>query len=377
MVAINDSKKSEMDIHLNGTESVEQSMKEFDRSTAAVMTDLNKRFPDGPPPQKPSAVAAGQEVLDVQAVGVPATKETAKDRKLSGGEIFFDRAVYTGLGFGVNEGASLWITDQFKHGKPKAWLGGKPFSKEGYEAATQWISKNFKMTHAKAGNSLLMATLLSGGTLLVLPMRMLEENKIFFTEKANHLLDQLGGCKLSPDEVAARDAEVRQAIACSPQQTWSALLVGRAAAMLSSWATGTFLIKESGNNAISDFSQKHLTTAANALGMKKISATDTFKRYARLAGIETYSCAISAGVLEIVSKMFAKRGTEVHDPEICKETHPAPTAPTDTNSEPTDTKRRADQFKKAPIVSKELVIPASYAEKIQSQKDTSEASLAV
>ncbi|MBY0406466.1 MAG: hypothetical protein K2Q01_02150 [Rickettsiales bacterium] len=266
----------------------------------------------------PPAVAAVKDALQVHAVGVP---EADPNRKKSSGEVLFDRVVYTGIGFGVNEAASLWITDQFMHGKPKSWLGGKAFSKEGFEAASNWIAKTFKMPKAKAGNSLLMVTLLSGGTLLVLPMRQLEEHKLYWVKKANHFMDWVKGNKMSAEDTAARDAEVEQHIACSPQQTWKALAVGRVTAMLSSWATGTFLIGPDNNKKIMNWSERQLTGAAKAVGMEKTAKSDIFKRYAQLIGVETYSCAISSVVLEIASKMFARRGTEVHDPEICKKIH--------------------------------------------------------
>src|ERR1700733_12079213 len=78
--------------------------------------------------------------------------EQARHRKRSPGEVAFNRVVYTGIGFGVNEAASLWITDQFVHGKnllsnvpglkkPGAW-----FSEEGYSRASEGIAKLFKLT---------------------------------------------------------------------------------------------------------------------------------------------------------------------------------------------------------------------------------------
>lgn len=327
--------------------------------------------------QPPPGIAAIEDALAVHAVGIPARDH---NRKRSGGEIMFDRVVYTGIGFGVNEISSLWITDQFMHGKPKSWLGGKPFSKDGFEAATKWIAKTFKMPHAKAGNTLLMATLLSGGTLLVLPMRYLEENKIAWSRRANHFLDGIKGEKMTPEQTALRDAEVEEAIACSPQQNWKSLLVGRTIAMFSSWATGTFLIKPEGNKRIMDFSEKHITNAAKAVGFDKIEKNETFKRYARLIGIETYSCALSSIVLEFASKVFARRGTDIHDPEICaayteKRNQTAgapPAAPADSaTTESTDTKKiLPERFKKPVFVAAMAAGKNGYGEKVKTEKET-------
>lgn len=315
--------------------------------------------------QDPAGIAAVKEALEVHAVGVPVSAE--RSRKPSGGEVLFDRVVYTGIGFGVNEASSLWITDQFVHGRPRTWLGGKAFSREGFEAASNWIAKTFRMPKAKAGNALLMVTLLSGGTLLVLPMRFLEEKKIFWTRKANHLLDALTGSGMTQEEVKARDEEVEKSIACSPQQTWSALLVGRAAAMLSSFVTGSFLIGPERNRKIMDWSEKTITGAADAMGLHKAARTDTFRRYAQLIGIETYSCAISSAVLEIVSKMFARRGTEVHDPAICaayqekEESAPVAAGGADTGGR----RIHPEQFRR----SAPSAAAATYADRIKFEKD--------
>lgn len=284
--------------------------------------------------KEPEGIVALRDALDAHSGKLPAHGQDP-DRKPSGGEVLFDRVVYTCIGFGVNEASSLWITDQFMHGKPKWYLGGKAFSSEGFEIASNWIAKTFKMPKAKAGNTLLMATLLSGGTLLVLPMRYLEEHKIYFTQKANHFLDYLHGRSMSAEDVVARDKEVEQAIACSPQQNWKSLLVGRAAAMFSSWGTGTFLVGPENNHKLMNWSERNLTKAANAVGLNNLAKSDTFKRYARLASVETYSCALSSVVLEVASKLFAKRGVEVHDPEICAAAH-AKTAPASADSAPPD-----------------------------------------
>lgn len=342
---------------------------------------MAEKEPENENAAEPPGIAAIRDVLDAHAGKLPA-HGAKSGRKPSGGEVLFDRVVYTGIGFGVNEASSLWITDQFMHGKPKWYLGGKAFSKEGFESAASWISKKFHMPHAKAGNTLLMATLLSGGTLLVLPMRWLEENKISWVQRANHMLDGLRGNTMSDAEVKARDEEVERAIACSPQQNWASLLVGRVAAMFSSWATGTFLVGPENNRKIMNWSEKTLAAGANAVGLEKMAKTDTFKRYAQLTGVETYSCAISSVVLEIASKLFAKRGTEVHDLEICRKyeardkaaaaagaTASAPAG----DAEATDTRRLDPEKFRRPCPKQVLAARAcpnkSYAGQVKAEKE--------
>lgn len=261
------------------------------------------------------------------------TPEAQAKRKKSAGERVFDRVVYTGIGFGVNEASSLWITDQFLNGKnllekvPVAKKAGAWFSKEGFDRASEYFAKALKLTERvvkegektitvspkeRAGNSILMATLLSGGTLLVWPMKLLEDHKAYWVKKANHMVDRWRGNKLTEEETAARDDKVENAIACSPRQSWPTMLMGRAAAMFASWGTGTFLVGAERNKKLMDWSEKALTGSKQEEG--PLSAA---KRYARLAPVETYSCAVSSGVLELSSKFCAKRSVKRHDPERC------------------------------------------------------------
>ncbi len=249
----------------------------------------------------------------------------------SDGLVVFNRALYTGIGFGVNEASSLWITNQFMLGKnlfakvPLLEKFGAWFSKDGFERASEWIAKTFKFKEkiasdgkritpkANAGNALLMVTLISGGTLLILPMKILEESQAYWVKKTDHFLDWIRGNKMSAEEVAARDAEVEQYIACSPKQSWPSMMFGRVVAVGSSIATGTFLVGEENNRKLMNWSEKILTGGKKP----KMQTAHSWANYARLLSVETYSCAISSVVLEVMSKLFAKHNSKPHNPEIC------------------------------------------------------------
>lgn len=287
------------------------------------------------------------------------------------GEWLFDRVVYTGIGFGVNEAMSLWITDQFVHGKnllekTPGFLKtmGSWFSKTGFDKLSQKIADTFKLKEimaegqklspkARGGNTLLMATLLIGGTLLVLPMKLIEDNKAYWVKKANHLMDRFRSQKLTSEEMVKRDDEVEQAIACSPKQSWPTLLIGRAIAMLASWSTGTWMGKKR-NDRVEDFSHNMLTGAIKETNtlfggtekspLARFADWNVTKRYARLVGLETYSCTISSVTLELVSKLLSCVWPRVHNPELCRETKEeqasVPAAPP-SESAPVDTAERS------------------------------------
>jgi len=257
---------------------------------------------------------------------------TSHKRKMSAGELLFDRVVYTGIGLGVNEVSSLWITDQFMNGKNL--FGSLPsffktigawFSKEGFDRASEFIARTFKMTSkvakdgkeisaaARGGNTLLMVTLLSGGTLLILPMKWLEDHKIQMVEKFNHLIDRIRGRHMTAEQLAARDDQVKKDIACSPRQSWGSMLVGRVIAMCSSVGTGTLIVGKEGNDKLMNWAEKKFTSSNQPEGQ-----WNTLHRYVRLGVIETYSCTIASIVLEVFSKLTAKRSSKPHDPVLCE-----------------------------------------------------------
>jgi hypothetical protein len=252
-------------------------------------------------------------------------EETLDNRKKTGGETLFDRVVYTGIGFGVNEGSALVVADQFEYGMGKG----------AYAKIRDWMVETFKFgekvtkegklltPHENAGNALLTFTLLLSGTALVYPMKWLEDRKEHFVRKANHWLDERSGSKLTPEEVATRDAEVAAAIACEPKQSWPSLLVGRSLAVASTMINSMYIMGPEGMRKTGNFSENLLTkgkiTTAEPHypeGHKKTM----MQRISNVVGIETVCCAISSVVLETTSKLLTRSNIfkpQAHSTELC------------------------------------------------------------
>ena len=272
----------------------------------------------------------------------------------SDGVKVFNRGLYTGVGFGVNEVSSLWITNQFKEGNnlfenvPMLKKAGAWFSKEGYEKVGAWIAKTCKFAEKigkdgkrissldRGKNALLMTTLISGGTLLILPMKWLEDNKTYWVKKTDHFLDWMRGNKMSAEDVAARDAEVEQYIACSPRQSWPSMMIGRTIAVLSSIGLGTFIVGPKNNEKLMDLSERAFTGKLMPENYK--GAPHSWRNYARLLSVETYSCLTSSVVLEIMSKFFAKKSSKPHDPALCKKPIVETVMPQNEDSDSCNTK---------------------------------------
>ncbi|MFO0389635.1 MAG: hypothetical protein ACK502_07975 [Alphaproteobacteria bacterium] len=252
-------------------------------------------------------------------------------RKETAGEVLFDRGVYTGINFVVNEALSMVMAVELRH------FGGKAH----FEKASQWWMKKvgFKdkvikgvTTSAltRAEDQLEVFTLLGGGTALVVPMKILEDNKQQVVKNLNHLWDKLSGKNLDADAAKARDEEVEKAIACEAKQTWKSMLIGRAIATVNNM----FLMKEtifagSRTKALKDWSERYgrigVEKLHNMTGNKpdsvfaKLKTSERYKRYSEIFGLETAYTAISSVVMEVASKFLARKDTVVKDPKKCEE----------------------------------------------------------
>ena len=275
--------------------------------------------------------------ISVQSTTTPPAepKKTAPHKKTSG-ELIFDRTVYTGVGFVANEISSMIIADELRYGK------GKKFFDKASEVAANLYKKNkadyfgkIITPKAQAANMLEVGALLIGGTLLVVPMKWLEDRKAGLVEKLNHAMDKVRGRNPNDERIKLRDQEVAEVIACQPKQSWTSLLIGRALAVVSNmFILSNTVFAEPRASQIKDWSEDKITKGTvkldQMLGNKPNSALKKmmgdpaksfeerrFPRYARILSIETLYTLASSAVLEIASKFMAKKRPLVHDEKLC------------------------------------------------------------
>lgn len=242
-------------------------------------------------------------------------------RSPSAGEVVFDRAVYTGLGFVANEALAMLMAVEMRH-----FVGKEQFLK-----ASKWMEKNMgykaKTVNGvttsgleRAADALEIGTLLASGTMMIVPMKMMEDREDKIVRRINHAFDKLSGSNKTKEEVAARDAEVEQAIACQPKQTWGSLLAGRGIATV----TNMFALKETvfagdRTQKVRDWSKKYVGMVADKVhpaGAGK-PRSERFNRYAEIFGLETLYTGASAFVTEAASKFIAGKKPAVKDPQRC------------------------------------------------------------
>ncbi len=280
------------------------------------------------------------EKIDTSTAAAPKPATPEKEREWSIGEQIFDFVVYKGIGFGVNEALSLFITDEFQYGVGKHWFD------KWSESLAHKYPQHFKDTFENgvlkatgkqnAGNVLMTFALLNGGTLLLAPMMQMDKNKAAIVEWINH---NFGSEGMSQEQIAERDREVREAIACEPRQTLGSMLPARAAAVGSTMLFGFKVMGDHGNKRVAKKTEGFITGALKKMGghneesaLVKLAENPKFKRYAGLSGVEAIYCAITCVVVETVSKFLAGKAKEQpkKDPELCEEATHGPPAPADS-----------------------------------------------
>lgn len=177
----------------------------------------------------------------------PPHKAATKKRELhitpqaSKGEKLYDWAVYKGLNFWVNLGSSIAITDYFHN------HGGRKHLNKWIDNAAQLVEKTgiakgptaYKQTKVIVETG----TLLSGGWLLLVPMKIMEDNKRPMVHWLNKKLGtpqkDADGDELPVDEIVLAQEQ--------PKQSWAKVIGRRALATGAVLATGSILNKVAEN----------------------------------------------------------------------------------------------------------------------------------
>lgn len=200
------------------------------------ITRPEKTEPEATKPETARDAAAPAEAIPaVAGTGSPAQKapeQAAMPPKMSKGEKLYTWSVYSGLNYWLNLASSVVIADYFCN------LKGKDVLNKGAEKLGKAIASSKLVGYDKAfknsQTALKTLTLLSGGWLLIIPIKMLEDNKRPMVHWLNKKLgvDQTGpdGREMKPDEIY---------IECEqPKQSWLNVIMRRTLATLAVVGTG-------------------------------------------------------------------------------------------------------------------------------------------
>jgi hypothetical protein len=182
------------------------------------------------PPEKEGAAANATQAK----TAAPAVMESSSKMspKMSKGERVFNWTVYSGINYWVNLLSSIVIADYFIN------KGGKDILNKGAESLGKAVASSrissYERGFKNSQTALKTLTLLSGGWLLLVPMKLMEDNKRPIVHWLNKKLgvDQTApdGHQETPDEIYIEQEQ--------PQQSWVNVIKRRVIATAAVVGTG-------------------------------------------------------------------------------------------------------------------------------------------
>lgn len=292
------------------------------------------------------------------------------------GEKAYNLGVYTGIGYFVNLFSSVAITDYFLAG------GGQKYLQQGAQALNKLVDNAPKPIKETAGyNALKTLALLSGGTLLMAPIKTLEDNKrraVFWINR------QLGKTdpNCPPDLDAKplsdlRDDQLPQIVEEPPKQTWGNALLRRgygiAAVQSASYISNTMWGNENLENASTNWAFKNLKKL-DVPAMNRLMEKDWFKRYTKLTLLDAVFTVITAGAIYLTCPPEEK-AKDGQQPAVASGTPAAAPANAESGHAPEQQVAHADApdhktEHKPENHSMETHKPTHFADKVGRREDT-------
>lgn len=301
------------------------------------MIDIKQKESESTPEKK----------LGEQAAAAETGTETGKKQSLehvqstqSKGEKLFTWGVYSGLNYWFNLASSIVMADYFCN------KGGQKYIEKGANGIANMFAKNNPTRHAKVfGHSktaLRTLTLLSGGWALVVPIKLLEDNKRSVVHWLNEKMgvDQTApdGHKMTPDEIYIEQEQ--------PKQSWLNVILRRTLATAAVMGTGHALNElardrkateafklsnpeskddpHGGKSRVEKWVVDTVNKGLDGVGATSLTKNKTgiFQRYLSLAALDTIFTKITAVI------MYATNGSKkAHMPkEISDDADPLVTA---------------------------------------------------
>lgn len=207
-------------------------------------------------------------------------------------EKIFDTATYGGIGWIGNAALSTSLAYFFRHSK-----SGKPFFDKGVKTISNTFSPgnpNFEKAVNKNGE---VASLIVGGTSLMLPVKVLEDNKahvVRFIDKILVGTKSLIGIKETPAEHLEKEAAF-DLLEREPKQSWGSILRARAVGLIAVFATLN-AVGERRNQKIENFVADAVTEKYAAGNFKPVKP-QTMEKISRLATLDVlYSIVAAVGL---------------------------------------------------------------------------------
>lgn len=294
-------------------------------------------------PQGGSAIAVAE--TDSSPNSLQKEAEKKPEPVMSKGEKVFNWTTYTGLNYWVNLISSVIMADIAINGKGM-WRKSLDVSINGTTKVLTKLGVSLRTAHNNARVGLESFSLLTGGTLLLLPLKLLEDNKRKIVHKINKKLDvnQIApdGHEETPDEIYIEQEQPKQSV---KNLIWRRIM-GTTAVVSSGiaidhllkkkgrilppethelgWATVHYDAKvQGGKSRIEEKVFGWINKAAKAVRGKEFESHSKVSRWTKLAILDSMFTVITAVVMKVTSG--AKKGKmpqeidDSNDPPVIKD----------------------------------------------------------
>lgn len=220
------------------------------------------------------------------------------------GEKWFDKIVYTGIGYFANLGLSVVIADAFLHGKGSLNRFFVDFRSKTNSALSKVMSEKAAKEWSDIASK--TATLPVGGHVVMVPIKLLEDRKkrITYWINSNFFPEEYKnqGIAIKPVSQLADD-ELPEVVECPPKASWLATAKRRMLSWGAVIATNSILDRgvKIGDKSFNQFVEDN---ASKMTGLQKGSKLDN---YVRLTATDSYLTVITAFITRITNGSYFKK----------------------------------------------------------------------
>ena len=241
---------------------------------------------------------------DNDTIATTAPPATEAKKHLSKGDRLFDTLVYTGLNNISTFVLTLGITYGLLHGFKKVGVGKEAVNEHFKKASADLgaFLEKMKSGRGEHAPTIMLTTALGiGGTLMIVPIKFLEDRRTGIVGYFNKKL----GDKTDPSELKE-----------APKQSWGSLLFGRAAAWTTVFVSLTAANKLLGKDqktGLARFTQfenwfaEHVVAKPLGKSVKTFGEHTAQFRLGKIAAIDVFATIAATLILETSSKFFANR----------------------------------------------------------------------
>lgn len=219
----------------------------------------------------------------------------------SSGEVVFNTITYKGIGWILNAAISVYLTDLLMHGKGKNF-----FDKSIHKLAPffqRMVGGTEEAAQKTARGSMMTAGLFSGGTILLYPIKKLEDHKAAIVKWLDSKFNNLWAPTKEESEIQER---AHQRLEADPKPSWPNIILGRILGTVS--VVVAVLGIYNPENATKIFAKKtgEAMQESSNLTIKALGGSNRFRNLFALSIIESYTSLIAEEVLYFTTRFYRK-----------------------------------------------------------------------